>query len=636
MSDDLVPASNEANPVRTLDNVEYNVIDGPSDTSPLVLVERDSWLQALRIDQIVSGLDRTSDLLHVAACGVAGYTHPKTKESLAAKVASLQINLRTATGEMSSALGRFGESARKVGGLLIDSFQELYDLHEDDAIEVLADCEAIATGMTEESEKLQRRFEGVATEAAGVLMDTLSTRDVSLLEKNQAEERQRVADERHQRMLTLSEQLALQIPKVEARYEEAKAAQATADTRVFVLGITSSIMQGIGSGISAGLQLKMAPAHAGMQLATALAQTRVEAPPKKSDTPPAVGTPKADAWAKAQRLLEVAREASDGAIKAERKALEAYESAGRDHAAASAAFAAALETEARDIEKKEEANKLAEGRLKEKKKELKAAKAAAADAATDLEAAERKEAAAKTEADKEDQSGTASAIAGGMAQGLDKTGEGIGRAADSYAEIAANYAKEKAEYLRMLMDLQKEQRDALSEIKELAKKMQNEGVTVELKQAAVDSLHKAVGALREIVVIVGDVKLFWDQMAINCRRLAEDDVRKKVERTMKRPEKERIKAYSDGRFQMRLLQLSAKWSALRLIVMEYKAAVLKTNGRMNEAISQNPSIEVARTIVNSLSKQLVKKIDGEVASLDAQKSDIAAAIQEVESLKLAA
>ena len=641
MSNDVVLAASGANPVAKFDNVEYNVIDGPGDESPFVVVERNAWLQKLKIAKIVGDIDRTDDLLHIASCGVAGFSHPDTQKTLSDQVVVLQIHLRSATGEIATALSLFGESARTVGETLNDAFEELYDLHEQDAVEVLRKCEGVAIEMTGTAASLERRFEGVAAEATGVLAATLSTRDITVLAKAEAVKNQRTAGERHEKMLTLSKKIAEQIPKVEARYEEAKAAQATADTRVFALGITSSIMQGIGSGISAGLALKTAPLRAGTEIASALAESRVppvtkdkqDAKPGKADPAvPGGGATKAAAYQTAKNATAKAKADLVTAKKNESKAQEDFDTAEGNYNDAKVLFDAAKEKKAKDTDKKETAFKAAEKILGAKKKDLDEVKQTTKGVEGEITTAEGKEAIAKTESDSE----AATAVGNGIGKGLDQAGDGIGKTADNYATIAGNYAKEKSSYLNMLMELQKEERDALSEISELTKKMQNQGINAELAQAAVDSLHRAVGALREIVVIVGDLKLFWAQMALNCKLLAKSDVREKIERCMKRPAQERIKAYSDPRFQVRLLQLTAKWSALRLISMEYKESVSNTHSKMGATILQNPNVEDASALAKTLSDKLVKKIEGEVAVMDAAKADITAAIKETDALKEAA
>src|SRR5215471_18097334 len=119
---------------------KYDVVEGPSDTSGVVQVAKDNVLQQLEIGKLVKNLNRTDDLLHIAACGVAGFVNPQTSKSLSAQVMDLQYKLRTNTGEMASALLEFGESSKNMLPILRGAFKDLYSLYELDAVTRLQDC----------------------------------------------------------------------------------------------------------------------------------------------------------------------------------------------------------------------------------------------------------------------------------------------------------------------------------------------------------------------------------------------------------------------------------------------------------------------------------------------------------------
>jgi hypothetical protein len=105
--------------------------------------------QTLQINKLVNHLNRTDDLLYIAACGVAGLMHPTTQQALSAQVMGLQYKLRKNTGEMESALLSLGESAQNILSILRGAFSDLYSLHEADAFTRLASCESVAAKMAE-------------------------------------------------------------------------------------------------------------------------------------------------------------------------------------------------------------------------------------------------------------------------------------------------------------------------------------------------------------------------------------------------------------------------------------------------------------------------------------------------------
>lgn len=220
----------------------------------------------------------------------------------------------------------------------------------------------------------------------------------------------------------------------------------------------------------------------------------------------------------------------------------------------------------------------------------------------------------------------------GVAAGLKSAGASAQDAASSYADIAANYAKDKAKYLEMLMDLQKQEREALGAIARFAVQMQAEKGTEQLEQAAVESLHIAVGVLKYVVVILQDVTQFWTQMAVACRQLASDDLRTDVEIYMKRTAADRIREYSSPDFILRMLTVAGQWHALKLVASEYRAATMKVYDKLGETYKQNLPIEQARAQAKRLALQLDDQVQREIEKSNETAAQIAAAKAEATAL----
>src|SRR5215472_6467437 len=249
----------EPNRFFIVDKDKYDVVEGPSDATQLVLVAKENVLGELKIDKIVKNLNRTDDLLHIAACGVAGFVNPQTSKSLSAQVMDLQYKLRTNTGEMGSALLEFGESSKNMLPILRGAFKDLYSLYELDAVTRLQDCATVATGMAATSDRLKGTFQGLAMEAQLIAEDTTQTRDLHEKAREAAIARQNEIKRQDAALQATKAHLATQIPQVKGWYEEAKAAQNTADGRMFTLAIVGGVTKALGSAITAGLQFKAAP-----------------------------------------------------------------------------------------------------------------------------------------------------------------------------------------------------------------------------------------------------------------------------------------------------------------------------------------------------------------------------------------
>lgn len=619
-----------ANSEIVLDTVKYDVINGPDDATPLVQVAKAQILQTIEIDKLVRNLNRTDDLLHIAACGVAGFVNPDTSQSLSAQVMGLQYKLRKNTGEMGSALLQFGESAGNMLPILRGAFKDLYNLYEADCVTRLARCEAVATKMAATSDTLRNTFQGLAEEAQKIAEATTQTRDLREKAREAAIARQKEIEAQDAQTQALKKSLEEQIPQVKGWYEEAKAAQNTADGRMFTMAIVGSITKALGDGLAAGLQFKAAPVMAGTQLAAAIASKAVPPPAeeKKSDekskktsevlTAQAAYRVAKDALTLAEENYKEAQAATTAAQAQLDELEDPYKEARDEYEAAKKKKPKDAQAKKDEAAKKEAFEEL-EGPYEEAEAAVAEAEEKEESAKTALEAAQVKEKnalAAKDDA-------AAGAPLAGVAAGLSSAGASAQDAASAYAEIAANYGKEKAKYLDMMMDLQKQEREALGAIAKFAVQMQTEKGNEQLEQAAVESLHIAVGVLKYVVVILQDVTQFWTQMAVACRQLAGDDLRTDIEIYMKRSREERIREYSSEDFILRMLLVAAQWHALKLVASEYRTATMKVYEKLGETYKQNLPIQEAR----AEAKRLAAKLDDQVQKEIQQSKDVSAQIE---------
>jgi hypothetical protein len=527
MSEIVTPSPDQANPVVVFDNVKYDVIAGPDDATPLVQLVRTAVSQTLQINKLVNHLNRTDDLLYIAACGVAGLMHPTTQQALSAQVMGLQYKLRKNTGEMESALLSLGESARNMPSILSGAFKDLYSLHEADAVTRLARCESVAADMAESAGKLESNFQSLVEEAGEVLRLTSEACNLHKEERLPTQQRQLDINARDESIKAKRAELELQMRKVQTLYEEAKAAQATADERVFTQGIVSHIAMAFGGGIPGGLALKMASLKVGSELAAALAETRTIHPALKEEEE--TETPK-----------------------------KTYE-----HETASTARAAAAET---------------------------------------------------------------------VGTGLADASSSAENAASACAATAATYAKEKSKYLEILIDLQKQEREALDAMARNALELGSAKDKEQVEEAAIVSLHHTVVTLKQIVVILAEHKRIWTQMAMDCARLAQADLRADIERWMQRSREERIEAYTEPSFQVQLLAIAAQWHALQLVAREYRSAIQTAYVKMGQTYTKNPTIEEARQLAPVLGTALAQEIAAEIRLLHERTGQLGVEQQELATI----
>lgn len=636
-------AVTQANQYLVLDKVTYDVVVGPDDNTPLVLDARDKVLQSIDIDKMVKNLFRADDLLHIAACGVAGFMDAEGKKSLSADVMNLQYKLRTSTGDMGTALLKFQENARNMLPILKGAFKDLYSLHEDDAIARLTRCERVATSMAATAEGLKGTFQGLADEAQTIATDTATTKVTHEKARDAAIARQKEIEAQDAELQETSRALKRRIPEVKAWYEEAKAAQEKADGRMFTLAIVGSITKALGSAVTAGLQIYTGKQQAGAQLANALAKNAVKTPKKngkkgggKEDKSTGSELMTAEAeYRTAKDTLDQAQQDATDAAKATKKAQAKFDKLEPAYTEAKEAHAAAKKkkpADAKDVKAKKAALDKLEGPFKAAETALETATEAEEEAVAALEAAKTKEQAAKAKVSAAKEAKTAEAVAAGAGKGLESMGASAEDAAGAYGEIAARYGEEKTKYLDMLMELQDQEMKALGEIAKFAVQIATEKTTQNLEQAAVEALHIAVGVLKQIVVILQDVTYFWDSMALACRRLAEDDLRQDIEIYMKREPAERIREYSEPDFQLRMLQVAAQWHALALVAEQYKRESGKAYTKMGVTYRVNLDTKAAHAEAKRLAGELNIELAADIDELKKQRTQTAAAKDQLKEL----
>lgn len=634
----------QTNSLIELDTINYDVIAGPSASTPLVQAAREQILQTIEIEKLVRNLSRTDDLLHIAACGVAGFLNPDSKKSLSSQVMNLQYKLRKNTGEMGSALLLFGESAGNMLPILRGAFKFLYELHEDDCITRLARCEEVAKKMAATSSTLKNTFEGLAEETQKIAEDTTQTRDLRESARQASVKRQTEIEAQDALRQSQKKSLAEQIPQVKGWYEEAKAAQTTADGRMFTMAIVGSITKAFGDGLAAGLQFKAAPAIAGAQLASAIASKAIP-PPDPKDKPKTAKSKKTSEVLSTQAAYRVAKEtltqaeaSYETAQKSAAKAQTALDDLEAPFIEAREEFEAAKKAKPKDakgkkdLQAKKDTYEELKGPYDEAEEALEEANTKETEANDALVAAKEKEKNAKAEKEEAD----ASAPLAGVAAGLSSAGASAQDTSSAYAEIAANYGKEKTKYLDMLMDLQKQEREALGEIAKFAVEMQTEKGNEQLEQAAVESLHIAVGVLKYVVVILQDVTQFWTQMAVACRKMADENLRLDIEVYMKRTPAERIREYSSDDFIFRMLTIAAQWHALKLVATEYQKATMQVFEKLGETYKENLPIIEARAQAKILAAKLNDAVEKDIKGSEAITEQIVAAKKETEEILAAA
>ncbi len=169
-------------------------------------------------------------------------------------------------------------------------------------------------------------------------------------------------------------------------------------------------------------------------------------------------------------------------------------------------------------------------------------------------------------------------------------------------------AREK--YLEQILELQKEERNTAASIAEYAVRLKNAGQAKEITEATVTSLFQAIGALKQIAVVLRVNAMFWKQMGEHCKELASSELGAKVKMYKTLPMDEKRVFYIDQDFKEEVVTHLAGWKAVELIAADYGKACGEVRAQIQEDFVKNPSTEQSRSLAPMLGAKLLKAAEG--------------------------
>ena len=589
----------------TIEGKTYSMLTIPDANSELVKGERERVLRNIDLEKLVHGLEQGKDLLYLAYNGVAGFG------ALTAAMTKLHDNFGKLCGKCEIELGNIERQSGQILSNLKLVFTFLLRGKEKSAIEFLQKCGTVAAELSQKSLSLSNEFDSLGNETVAVLANTQVVQGQQLDNKKKLDQEVQELEGKTAKAKALVEHIAEQKKKLESLYQEVKEKSETAENRAFAMAIVGAILKPIGEGLGV-----FAAVYSG-GAANAAANKLVATPPS---VPPTKATAEKDAESKAEKLKE-AEDELQAAEKAKEKADNATETAEetateKEKAAEAAKEKADKKPSDRDLEA---AAKLAESEAKDAKEKADKAKKEAKKAAKAQE-----DAAKKVEALK------AAVKAAGEA--VKEAGAALANMGDSYTKIAEGYRKEKQEYLKMLMEKQDLERDALSSIQEYAVRMKNAGAATQTVELTCASLFQAIGALKQVAVVLRLASYFWMNMATACEALAKSSLKAAITAFADFEPEERLKYFTDNAFKEQVVRYYAGWKAIEVVSKEYSAATNKIMTKVHADFKQNLPVEEARKFAIQLGEKLAIATEAELATNGKEKDELTAELDATKKL----
>ena len=197
---------------------------------------------------------------------------------------------------------------------------------------------------------------------------------------------------------------------------------------------------------------------------------------------------------------------------------------------------------------------------------------------------------------------------------MKQAGDQAGQMSGDYAAIADGYRKEKMRFLELLMKEQEEERKTLAAMAEYAVRMKNVTGQSQIAEATTASLFQAVGALKQVSVVLRTASIFWKNMAAACKALAQSQLKDKIE--LFKDDADRLQFYLEDDFKLEAVNYYAGWKALSVVSHEYSATCARVREQVQTDITKNPSTEESRKLAPVLGAKLLGEITSDISEID--------------------
>jgi len=593
----------------TIDGNTYSMLEIPRADSALIKSERERVLRNIDLEKLVTGLNRCEELLFLAYNGVAGFGE------LTAAMTKLHDNYGKLCGKCEIELGNIERQSAAILSKLKMVFTLLTKGKEKAAIEFLEKCGAVAKDLSVKALALSDEFDKLGNDAVEVLSNTQVVQGQQLDSKKKLEEQVQEYEANTAKAKKLVEGIAEQKKKLEDLYQQAKEQSEASENKAFALSIVGAIFKPIGEGV--GAFAAVYSGGAAKAAANNLVTTSPSLPPTKAAAE--------DAKEKKEEELKKAEEELEDAKDEQEKT--------EDIKDAAEVVAEQKKEEAKTAQEKADKNK-SNAKLKA---EAELAATEADDAEEKLEqAVETAEKATKTveKAEKKVSALKAALAAAGAA--IKEAGEALANMGDNYSKIAEGYRKEKLQYLQMLMEKQDLERDALASIAEYAVRMKNTGAEIQTVELTCQSLFQAIGALKQVAVVLRLASHFWKNMATACENLAKSDLKDNIAVYSENFDvAERQEYYASTDFKEQVVRYYGGWKAIEVVSKEYAAESSKIMTKVHEDFKKNVSVEAARHLAIELGKKLAIDTTDDLATNGEAKQELEKEIEATEQLEAA-
>ena len=172
--------------------------------------------------------------------------------------------------------------------------------------------------------------------------------------------------------------------------------------------------------------------------------------------------------------------------------------------------------------------------------------------------------------------------------------------------------REQIRQLELMKEFGEQRKKAFAEIADFAKKIQDYETQEAMGiggGAAIDALHKAVGALKSLTVVMLRTAEFWKKMENHCKSISNTKMDEKLEKALERGHKHRKRIWAMQGFKTRALEFFGQWVALESVCTIYARKIKVIQEELYSSIQENPTLEQSRANIKQIAIDLGEEME---------------------------
>jgi hypothetical protein len=259
-----------------IDGQSYNLLQVPPANSPVVNAQRESILAGLKLDDVITGLERARGLLWCAYNGVAGFA------PLRVQVLTRQDELAELCRKSFDSLASFDRISQDVLKNMSQVFKNLViPAQLPIALGFLKSCASGAQRLADKAHELATDFDKLASSTFKTCCDTQLQEGLTEQQKLDFEQKSKEMQAQVARAQTASTEYDKLSKDYQKKYEDAHADAEKESDRAFTIALTSAIVKPLAAGLGAFAQMYTASKNPAAAVAVALDSNRQKGKPEE-------------------------------------------------------------------------------------------------------------------------------------------------------------------------------------------------------------------------------------------------------------------------------------------------------------------------------------------------------------------